>query len=248
MKKIISVGLFSLFALVNAQTKIVAHRGYWQTNPATTENSIQSLQNAAHIKVYGSEFDVCMTKDGVLVVNHDEHHAAQEISETNFEDLRKIKLSNGENFPTLEEYLQEGKRQKVKLVVELKPAKTKELEDELVTKSLAMINKIGVLKQCDFISFSKNICLELKKQNPNTKVQYLNGDLSPKEIKELGLDGIDYHYKVLLLKNPTWIKEAKALGLITNTWTVNDAETFKKLKEQGIDFVTTNIPEELKKL
>jgi glycerophosphoryl diester phosphodiesterase len=33
------------------------------------------------------------------VVNHDEHHAKMEISETDFKELEK-KLSNGEDFPT----------------------------------------------------------------------------------------------------------------------------------------------------
>jgi glycerophosphoryl diester phosphodiesterase len=34
------------------------------------------------------------------VVNHDEHHGKMEISETDFKELEKLKLSNGEDFPT----------------------------------------------------------------------------------------------------------------------------------------------------
>ncbi|OPG99347.1 glycerophosphodiester phosphodiesterase, partial [Chryseobacterium mucoviscidosis] len=84
-------------------------------------------ENAQNLKIYGSEFDVRMTKDGVLVVNHDEHHAKMEISETDFKELEKVKLSNGEDFPTLKDYLKQGKNDKsLKLVVEIKPDKTKE--------------------------------------------------------------------------------------------------------------------------
>lgn len=50
--------------------------------------------------------------------------------------------------------------------------------------------------QTQYISFSLFICKELKRLDPKAKVQYLKGDLSPKEIKDLGIDGIDYHYSV----------------------------------------------------
>ncbi|WP_209388480.1 MULTISPECIES: glycerophosphodiester phosphodiesterase family protein [unclassified Chryseobacterium] len=246
MKKII-LGLAVLSTVVmNAQTQIIAHRGYWQTQPETTENSLKSLENSQKLKIYGSEFDVRMTKDGVLVVNHDEHHAKMEISETNFKDLEKVKLSNGENFPTLKDYLKQGKKDKaLKLIVEIKPDKTKEKEDELTAKTIKMIKDMKLGSQCEFISFSLNICKEIKKLEPSFKVQYLRGELSPKQIKDEGLDGIDYHYSIFK-KNPTWISEANSLGLITNAWTVNDVEIANELKAEKIGFITTNIPNKLK--
>ncbi|WP_370900927.1 glycerophosphodiester phosphodiesterase family protein [Chryseobacterium gossypii] len=232
--------------LMKAQTQIIAHRGYWQTQPPTTENSLKSLRNAQDLKIYGSEFDVRMTKDGVLVVNHDEHHGKMEISETSFKQLKELKLSNGEDFPTLKEYLKQGKKDRsLKLIVEIKPAKTKELEDELTEKTIAMIKEMKLESQSEFISFSLNICKGIKRLEPTFRVQYLNGELSPEQIKSEGLDGIDYHYSVFA-KNPTWISEAKALGLITNAWTVNDSDVFEQLKAQGIGFITTNIPDQLK--
>jgi glycerophosphoryl diester phosphodiesterase len=45
---------------------------------------------------------------------------------------------------------------------------------------------------------------------------------------------MDYHYSVFQ-KNPTWIAEAKTLGLITNSWTVNDAAVYDELKKQASD-------------
>ncbi len=53
MKKFI-LGFAVLSAgIMNAQTQIIAHRGYFQTQPPTTENSIKSLQNAQNLKIYG---------------------------------------------------------------------------------------------------------------------------------------------------------------------------------------------------
>ena len=246
MKKFIFGFAVLAHVFMNAQTQIIAHRGYWQTQPPTTENSIKSLENAQNLKIYGSEFDVRMTKDGVLVINHDEHHGKLEISETNFKDLEKLKLSNGENFPALKEYLMQGKKDKfLQLIVEIKPAKTKELEDMMTAKTVKMIKDLRLESQSEFISFSLNICKEIKKLEPAFKVQYLNGELSPEQIKNEGLDGIDYHYSIFE-KNLTWIADANKLGLITNAWTVNDIEIYKKLKNQGIRFVTTNIPDILK--
>ena len=247
MKKIIIALLIMMFTIMSAQTQIIAHRGFWKTNPITAENSIQSLKNAQELKIYGSEFDVRMTKDGVLVVNHDEHINKLEISETLFKDLKKQKLSNGEKLPTLEKYLKQGKKSKqVKLIVEIKPAKTPELEDEMVIKTLKMIRDKSLENQCEFISFSLHLCKEIKRQNPKAIVQYLAGDLSPSDIKNAGIDGLDYHYSVFLDKHPGWISEAKKLGLITNVWTVNNEVIFKKLADLGVGFVTTNVPDVLK--
>jgi len=246
MKKFILGFAVLTTAFMNAQTQIIAHRGYFQTQPPTTENSVTALQNAQKLKIYGSEFDVRMSKDGVLVINHDEHHGKMEISETDFKELAKLKLSNGEKYPTLKDYLKAGKKDKaLKLIVEIKPAKTEALENELVEKTIAMIKDMKLESQCEYISFSLNICKQIKKIAPDFKVQYLKGELSPQQIKEEGLDGLDYHYSVFQ-KNPTWISEANALGLITNSWTVNDVEIYNELKKQGVKFVTTNIPDQLK--
>lgn len=246
MKKVILASIILQAVIMNAQTQIVAHRGYWKTNPPTTENSVKSLQNAQELKIYGSEFDLSMSKDGVIVVNHDEHHGDMEISETDFKALKQLKLSNGEDFPTFKDYLKQAKKDKaLRLVVEIKPAKTKELENEMVAKIIALIKEAKLDNQCDFISFSLNICKEVKRLEPQFKVQYLNGELSPQQIKAAGLDGIDYHYSIFE-KNPTWISEANALGLITNSWTVNDVKIFQMLKNQKIGFVTTDIPDQLK--
>lgn len=246
MKKII-LGLAVLSTVImKAQTQIIAHRGYFQSEPTTTENSLKSLENAQKLKIYGSEFDVRMTKDGVLVINHDEHHGKMEISETDFKELKQVKLSNGEDFPTLKDYLKQGKKDKsLKLIVEIKPDKTKEKEDELTAKTIKMIKDMKLESQSEFISFSLNICKEIKRLEPTFKVQYLRGELSPEQIKNEGLDGLDYHYSIFQ-KNPTWIAEAKALGLITNSWTVNDVAIYDELKKQGIGFITTNIPNQLK--
>lgn len=224
------------------KTQIIAHRGFWNKQPETSENSIQALKNAQSLDIYGSELDVQRTKDGVLVVYHDEDHLDLEIAETDYKDLVPHQLSNGEIIPTLEDYLRQGlAKPKLKLIIELKPAKTKALEDDIVAKSIALIDTLKMQSQCEFISFSLNICKEIKRINADFIVFYLNGDLSPQELKNENLDGLDYDFEVLL-DHINWISEAENLGLKTNSWTVNDSDVFKQLSDEGIDFITTNIP------
>ena len=229
--------------MMQAKTKIIAHRGHWQTDPPTAENSLQALANAQKLNIYGTECDVRMSKDGVMIVYHDDYHGTMEISESNFADLDKLKIKNGENIPTLKEFLEKGKKNpSLKLMIELKPIGSKAKENELVKKTSQLVKELQLEAQTEFISFSLNICEHLKKEEPVFKIHYLNGDLSPSQIKEKRFDGIDYHYSVFL-KNSTWISQAKDLGLMTNSWTVNDIEIFKHLRKQGIDFVTTDIPD-----
>ena len=99
----------------------------------------------------------------------------------------------------------------------------------------------------DYISFSMNICKELVREAPDAPVYYLEGDVTPKELKELGVAGFDYHYKILQ-KHPEWIKEAHELGMKTNSWTVNDEKVMRWLIDQKIDFITTDKPVELKQI
>ena len=68
---LIFAALFAFNGPLSAQvkTQIVAHRGYWNTE-GSFENTISSLENAHKAGFYGSEFDINMTSDGVLVVCH----------------------------------------------------------------------------------------------------------------------------------------------------------------------------------
>ena len=69
-----AIALSALAALsasaADHDVKVIAHRGYW-TAPGSAQNSIDALAQAAKAGCYGSEFDVWMTSDSVIVVNHD---------------------------------------------------------------------------------------------------------------------------------------------------------------------------------
>ena len=85
-------------------------------------------------------------------------------------------------------------------------------------------------------------CQAFAKLMPDNQVEYLEGDLSPAEVKEKGLNGVDYHYQVFF-DHPEWVEEAHKLGMIVNTWTVDKEEDIRRVLELGVDQVTTNEPE-----
>ncbi len=247
MKKLIVMAAACLMTLAaTAQTKIVAHRGYWDC-AGSAQNSITSLKLADKIGCYGSEFDVHLTKDNVIVVHHDPNVGKIDIQTSDFKALKKERLQNGEKIPTLEQYLDAGKQLSCKLVLEIKKQKVQSHEDSLVRQTVDLVKSKGLLDRVVWISFSGKACELLHQLLPDAHIQYLNGDWDPKTVKAKGLAGIDYEQKVLAM-HPEWIKECHDLGLVVNVWTVNDLNTINQFIKAGVDFITTNAPVEGLKL
>lgn len=237
---LISALLCSTYAAV-AQTQVIAHRGYWKTD-GSAQNSITALQKADSIGCYGSEFDVWPAADGQLVVNHDPTYKGMRIEGTSSSKLGRLKLSNGENLPTLAQYLKAAQPLHTRLILELKGHSKPNRETEAVEKIVALVKEYGLENRMEYISFSQHAVREFIRLVPaGTPVFYLDGNLSPQQLKEMGCAGPDYHYNVFR-KHPEWIQECHDLGLKVNAWTVNKEEDMKWLIEQKADFITTNEP------
>lgn len=65
-KHLFILWLAPLTITISAQTRIIAHRGCWDTD-GSAQNSLASLIKADGIGVYGAEFDVHITRDVVVV-------------------------------------------------------------------------------------------------------------------------------------------------------------------------------------
>lgn len=235
----------SLTAL--AQTQVIAHRGYWKTD-GSAQNSIRALVKADSIGCYGSEFDVWATVDGTLVVNHDAKVGDLVVEKALAADALAIKLANGETLPSLNQYLEEGKKCTTRLIFELKPHEDKVLEAKAAIDGIRMVAAMGLNDRVEYITFSAEALELLLKYVPEgTPVYYLNGEKDPQELHRMGAAGMDYNLSILK-KYPEWIKECHDLGMKVNVWTVNKAEDMEWCIEQGIDFITTNEPELLQSI
>lgn len=229
--------------ILTKRVQIIAHRGFWQSR-GSTQNSITSLENAEDIGVYGVEFDVHLTADSVPVVFHDMTIKEMKIQETNYAMIQRIALANGEKIPTLREYLEAARRTKcIRLILELKPHATPQRNRMAAQMITDLIREKKLQHRTDYISFNLDAAREFIRIAPEAEVYYLNGELSPAQLKQEGFAGLDYHYEVMR-KNPQWFKEAKREGLGINIWTVNDTTLMREMINAGADIITTDIPVE----
>lgn len=250
-KKLILASLLLVAGAVSAwaQPKVIAHRGYWMA-PNSAQNSLASFAKADSIGAYGSEIDVWLTGDDKLIVNHDRVFKGTEVDmeRATLKDITSITLSNGETIPTLDAYLQlVASKPNTRLILEMKSLSDLKREDLSADKIVKALKKYNLVERTDIIAFSINACMAFKKLLPETKIYYLDGDLSPKKIQKLGLAGIDYSTKVLR-KHPEWVADAHKLGLEVNVWTVNSEEDMRYFIDLGVDYITTDYPELLQQI
>lgn len=239
-----SIKKTTLNEITFSKNPVIAHRGAWKKNNLP-QNSIASLKQAIELKCTGSEFDVRMTVDDSLVINHDPEYHNLEIEKTNYADLIAFKLLNGEKLPTLREYILAGIKNNTstRLVCEIKPSEiSKERSILIATKIVQLVNKLKAQKMLVFISFDYDILKKIKALNSKATTQYLEDNKPFEELKTDGISGADYYFSSFK-ENPEWIETAKKNGITLNAWTVNETDDIDWLIANNFDFITTNEPE-----
>ena len=248
--KIASVALACMLAMpvcVNAQKKagIVAHRGFWNCDEAGyAKNSVAALREAQEAGFWGSEFDVNMTSDGVLIVYHDSDVEGKKIEKYPYSEFKDFTIKNGEKIPTIDQYLEQGKKYpETMLVYEMKPHSCPEVEARFVDLTIAKLEEHGLLdpERVMFISFSLYICETLAQKLPDFTVQYLGADQSPDKLAEKKINGIDFNHNIYKL-HKKWYKQARKHDMSVNAWTVNKEKDMKKMFKMGVDQLTTDYP------
>ncbi len=252
MKKIflLSAMIAALFITQTAfaqkkQCGIVAHRGFWNCEEAGyAKNSLAALRCAQEAGFWGSEFDVNMTADGVLIVYHDSDIKGKKIEKHPYSEFADFEIKNGEKIPTIDQYLEQGKLYpETMLVYELKPHSSAEVEDRFIDLTITKLEEHGLLdpERVMFISFSLHICEVIAQRLPDFTVQYLDSNRNPDELADLGIDGVDYNQAVFKVHRK-WYKKARKRDMSVNVWTVNHKKPIKKMLRLGVDMITTDNP------
>lgn len=230
---------------------IVAHRGFWNCDDAGyAKNSIAALRCAQEAGFWGSEFDVNMTSDGVLIVYHDSDVEGKKIEKHPYSEFKDHKIANGEVIPTIDMFLEQGKKYpKTMLVYELKPHSCAEVEDRFVELTIEKLKEHKLLnpKKVMFISFSLHICEVLAEKLPEFTVQFLGSSHNPDELHARGINGVDYNHGVFA-EHKDWHGKARQHRMSINAWTVNNIEDMKKMLDLSIDQMTTDNPLEARDL
>ncbi|RED66286.1 glycerophosphodiester phosphodiesterase family protein [Cohnella lupini] len=81
----------------NGRVMIAAHRGIWRR---ASENSLQAIQAAIDLGMDVVEVDIRKTKDGTLVLMHDETvdrmtNGSGKVSELTYQEIRELRLKQG---------------------------------------------------------------------------------------------------------------------------------------------------------
>ena len=232
------------------KTSVWAHRGACGYAP---ENTLAAFQKAIELKADGIELDVQMTKDGELVIIHDEtvnrvSNGSGKVKDFTYEELSKLNVNKkfpeyGKvRIPTLQEVCSLIKDTELVINIELKNSIV--FYENLEEKVMDLINRMGLKERTIYSSFNHYSVMRLKTLDPWVKAGFLyeDGYLDmPGYAARYGIEAL--HPALYNLQYPNFIEDCKARGIAVRAWTVNDLEDMRMLCDRGIEVMITNYPD-----
>ncbi|HLS22638.1 MAG TPA: glycerophosphodiester phosphodiesterase family protein [Pseudogracilibacillus sp.] len=228
------------------KTKIIGHRGFMSQY---VENSLEGFIQAAELGIDGVELDVHLTRDGEVVVHHDETinritTGSGYIQALTVEELKQYpfrsRKASGETIPTLEEVLIELSRWPDFIVnIELKTHRV--LYKSIEEKVYQLVKAYGDNLQIIYSSFHLPTLIRMKQLDETSEVAFITQQQLPHMadyVKILGLDGI-HPRKNLLLHSPEAFQNCGAL----RPWTVNRLGEMRRFFASNVDAIITKFPE-----
>ena len=232
--------------------KIWAHRGASGYEP---ENTIESFSKAIEMKADGIELDVQLTKDGEMIVIHDERvdrtsDSVGYVRDFSFEEIRKLDVSKPiENYgksvkiPTLREVFELVKDTGLTVNVEVKNGIFP--YPGIEEKVMDLISEMGMTERVWISSFNHNTVVRIKKEMPELKCGFLFADVMVDPYnyaKDLGMDALHpgiFHF----LHDENIITKSHEKGMEVHVWTVNEKEHMQMLIAKEVDALITNYPD-----
>lgn len=230
-------------------SKIFAHRGYSGKYP---ENTMIAFKKALECGVDGIELDVQLTKDGEVVIIHDETIDRMTtgkgfVVDYTYEELERFDASfkfkdlGFNKIPTLREYFQLVKDYDIVTNVELKTGINEYLGIE--EKVWELIKEYNLEEKVIISSFNHFSVMRMKDIAPQLKYGFLSEDWIIDAGKYTHSYGVQCYHPRFNNLVPDVIKELKKYNLEINTWTVNLEEDMRYLYSNNIDVIITNYPE-----
>lgn len=233
----------------------VAHRG---SSGSCPENTRAAIAKAIETGVDMIELDCRLTKDGHIVVFHDERlqrtaRAKGFVRGKTLKELKKLdvgawfkKSFKGERILTLEEAIEilDGK---VDISIDIKSDRAGAQGIEL--KLLFIVSHYGYLERAVFSSFDSRVLRRLRELAPDTRIGILHGadvkDNPFQLAREIGAESIHMQKE---LATPPVLERAAQLGLKTLVWTVNEVPEMEKFLALGVDGIVSDFPEKFWKI
>lgn len=221
-----------------------AHRGASEFYP---ENTLYSFYMGLEMKADGIETDIQRTKDGVLVLFHDDSlkrilGIEGRICDYSYDDLLRMdfgifkgKRFANEKIVTLEEFLKHFGAKDVQLALEIKQYG---IEKEV----LAMINRYGVRDKTIVTSFHWDSIADFRALDSEIRLGYLARQVDDELLEKL----LRHRIQQLCPKAADFTEKmnqkARALGLSVRFWGVSSEELMLKGIRMGVDGMTMNNP------
>ncbi len=219
--------------------KIIGHRGAAGLGP---ENTIEAIRAAIRAGVDGVEFDIRISKDGQIVLCHDNnlqrtYGIDQEISNSTLAELQQSTSQPGPSIPTLKQALQATGNTTV--FIEAKGSNWSSILAKQLKSSPNM-------DKCTVIAFNHHELFNFSQKCPGVPLYALERH-SPMDALQsariFGFDGIDLNYWLL---NPLvyWLSRRHQLQLAAYTVNKPLLMRFLQLLYPGIS-VTTDVPQKM---
>jgi glycerophosphoryl diester phosphodiesterase len=233
---------------------VMAHRGYSSKAP---ENTMPAFELALEAGSGGIELDVHLTKDGEVVVIHDDvldrtTNGKGPVASFTMAELKQVDAGSwfspefkGVTLPTLREVLDLIKGKDILLNVETKAA----LGFEQLNEKLApLLDEYSMWDRTIISSFNHYALVHIKHIRPQarTGILYNCGLFNPWEYaKSIGASALHAHHRTLF---PELVQEAQQNGMMVNVWTVDQTTDIERMILAKVDSVITNVPEKVQSL
>lgn len=239
--------------------KIIAHRG---ANRYAPQNTIPAFEKALELRADGTETDVHSTKDGYIVICHNDtvdemSNGTGAIGDFMLEDIRKLDFGSkfskdfaGTPLPTLEEYLecmQKGESLEI-MNIEIKPSKYDRAD--IVKKTIDAVKAYGLFDKLLISSFDYKMLIEAKKYEPACRVAYLHPIYAQmltgwffrpiRLAKKIGCYAMHPHHGFI---SKSYVEKAHKAGMKVNVWTVDEEKDVIAALEKGVDGIITDCPD-----
>ena len=228
--------------------RILAHRGASGYAP---ENTLAAFDLAREIGACVLETDVRMTRDGAVVLIHDEKldrttNGTGPVAEVNWSQLAELDAGEwfdrrfaGQRVPRLDAFLDRF-ADHVELCLEVKVPAAVAAVAELV-----MARGPGGFVALEFTSFEWDIVVALREALPKIPVGLLvrQADTHPPSIERAAAAGLAMIGPSAGSVTPEFVRAAHARGLKVRTWGVHNREDFHRVIGCGADGTTLNWPD-----
>jgi len=220
--------------------KIIAHRGASAHAP---ENTMAAFQLAFDHHADGIELDVMLSKDGQIVVIHDDTvdrttDGSGRVKDMTLEELQLLDAGDGEKIPLLADVFEQFGGDYL-INIELKNYTS--LFDSLPIAVARLVKTYGIEKSVLISSFNAFNLPRFRRQNSATDLGLITLPNKARHwiYRLFRCDALHPHYGDV---DQDMVSSLHARNLLVNVWTPDEPDEIRRLAALHVDGIITNYP------